>query len=169
MSDIMAINMIEESTKQEFMEEFSDVCQNLPGIHNIEFYGSFMTNKWRHGDSDIDIAIHGENIPGAVKLQVSQLVRALNDKYDLRLGQVRCAHPTPFFIDSPVRKKIFEDAMKGHSHAIETGRAFMKKNAPTYEEVWAMGDSWRGIEEKFPVKISEVFDKFRWCQLRFLP
>ena len=153
--------MIDHTTKQAFIEEFTATSESLPGVHSIEFYGSFPTPNWKHGDSDIDIAVHGDNISGIVKYEISQLLRTLNYKYDLRLGPVRCAHPTPFFIDSPIRKKIFEDAMKGHSHIIEIGRAYMKKNAPTYNEVWAIGDSWKALEEALPVKLSEVFDKFR--------
>ena len=147
--------------KEAFIREFTTTCESLPGVHSIEFYGSFPTPNWKHGDSDIDIAVHGDNIPGSTKYEITQLLRTLNDKYDLGLGLVRCAHPTPFFIDSPIRKKIFDEAMKGHSHIIEIGRTYLKKNAPTYAEVWAIGDSWKALEEALPVKLSEVFDKFR--------
>ena len=56
--------MIDDDVKQRFMREFTEICEKLPGIQRIEFYGSFVTDRWRHGDSDIDIAVHGENITG---------------------------------------------------------------------------------------------------------
>ncbi|MCX9012559.1 MAG: nucleotidyltransferase domain-containing protein [Candidatus Methanoperedens sp.] len=154
--------MINAHLKRRFMQEFESECLSLPGIQRVEFFGSFNTDNWKHGISDIDISIYGENISGDTKYQVIQILRRLNNKYGLMLENVRCAHPTPFFLDSPVRIQLFQQLMKGHSEIIELGRNFMKQNAHTYRDVWASEDSVKVFENALPVpRFSELFDKFR--------
>jgi len=89
----------------------------------------------------------------------------LNEKYDLKLEKVRCCHPTPFFLDSPLRRQLFREMVSGHKALIELGREWCKESAPTYGEIWAMEDSIKGLEDVLPPlpipKLSEIFDKFR--------
>ena len=153
--------MIDENTKQKFMNKFCEKCERLHGVQSVEFFGSFETDKWRHGESDIDIIIYGQNVPGDAKYKISKLLRDLNYEYDLRLDNVHCAHPTPFFLDSPQRIKLFERTMRGHSRLMELGREYMKRNALTYKQIWAIEDSAKALEKFLPVPLSDIFDKFR--------
>lgn len=154
--------MTDTNTKRRFVQEFEHECLSLHGIQRIKFFGSFITDRWKHGVSDIDIAIYGANISASTKYQISQILRHLNSKYGLMLENVRCAHPTPFFLDSQTKVRLFQQTMKGHSKIVEFGRDFMKHNALTYHEVWAFEDSIKAFENSFPVpKLSKIFDKFR--------
>jgi predicted nucleotidyltransferase len=150
-----------------FMKEFKREVENIQQVEKVEFFGSVLTAKWNIGKSDVDVKVYGNNIPANVKREIGLVFRDLNKKYGLQLENVRCCHPTPFFLDSPQRVQMFQEMMKGHSHIIEIGRPWLKQNAPTYKEIWAMEDSLITVENFLPPipipipKLSEIFDKFR--------
>jgi len=124
-----------------FMREFKERVENLPNVEKVEFFGSITTPAWIRGKSDVDVIVYGDNIPAKVKREIILILRELNEKYDLKLEKVRCCHPTPFFLDSPLRRQLFREMVSGHKALIELGREWCKESAPTYGEIWAMEDS----------------------------
>jgi len=145
-----------------FKREYVDIVENFPGVHRVEFFGSVNTNRWVRGRSDIDIKIYGNNISGDDKRAIELVLRDLNSKYGLGLENVRCAHPTPFFLDSPSRIELFENMMMGHSGLVETGRQILKNTAPTYGVIWQFEDAVKLFEQLPGIpRISDTFDKFR--------
>jgi predicted nucleotidyltransferase len=154
--------MIDQRIRNKFINELREEYLKFEGVENIEFFGSFTTKKWRHGKSDIDIIVYGQNLSDNTKYKMSQLLRKLNYKYNLNLENVQCAHPTPFFLDSPQRITIFQQTMKGHSIFIEIGREFIKNNALTYSQIWDLEDKTKVFENLGLVPpLSKIFDKFR--------
>lgn len=150
-----------------FMKEFKEEITKMPHVKRVEFFGSIRTANWELGKSDVDVIVYGDIISANIKREIVLKLRELNTKYELRLEMVRCCHPTPFFLDSSQLIAAFKDMMNGHSHIVELGRQFLKQNAPTYGEIWAMEDSMKIIESFLPPlplpipKLSEIFDKFR--------
>ncbi|OPY38188.1 MAG: hypothetical protein A4E35_00610 [Methanoregula sp. PtaU1.Bin051] len=150
-----------------FMRDFKREVENLPHIERVDFFGSILSSNWKIGKSDVDVIVCGNDIPPTRKREIVLIFRDLNRKYGLQLETVRCCHPTPFFLDSPQRIQMFQEMIKGHSHILEFGRRWLKQNAPTYKEIWAMEDSLKITENFLPPipipipKLSEIFDKFR--------
>lgn len=150
-----------------FMKEFTEKVEEIPSVDIVEFFGSIHTSKWQTGKSDVDVIVHGNNIPAEIKMEIVLKLRGLNTKYGLQLEMARCCHPTPFFLDDLQRTIAFKNMMNGHSHIVEIGRQLLKQSAPTYGEIWAMEDSIKIIENFLPPlplpipKLSEIFDKFR--------
>ena len=152
---------------ERFMREFKERTEKLPNVERVEFFGSITTPNWKLGESDVDVIVYGNNIPGATKREIVLILRELNQKYGLQLENVRCCHPTPFFLDSAMRKQQFKEMMRGHSVVIELGRTFCKQYGPTCGFIWAIEDGLKEFENRLPPlpppfqKLSEIFDKFR--------
>ena len=159
--------MVNRLNIEQFIKEFKEKVEKMPHVDKVELFGSILTSKWELGKSDVDVIVYGNNIPAKTKREIVLIIRDLNKKFRLQLEMVRCCHPTPFFLDSPQRIQMFQKMKSGHSHIVELGRQFLKQNAPTYNETWAMEDSLIIIEKLLPPlpislpKLSEIFDKFR--------
>ena len=152
-----------EKRIENFMQEFKNTVEKRSNVGHVKFFGSILTDNWKQGISDVDIIVYGDNINRHVKSEIRLLLRTLNDTYKLELENVRCCHPTPFFLDSPQRIRLFEDMTQGHSDLIQIGREILKQNAPTYGRVWDMEDDLKNFEKNLPhfvPRISEIFDKF---------
>jgi len=159
--------MIIQKNVELFMKEFKEKVENLPNVERVKFFGSILSSKWKIGKFDVDVIVCGNNIPATIKREIFLIFRDLNEKYGLQLETVRCCHPTPFFLDSPQRIRMFKEMIKEHSHIMKFGRLWLKQNAPIYKEIWAMEDSLITAENLLPPipipisKLSEIFDIFR--------
>lgn len=119
-----------------FAWEFRQRVEALPGVSQVEFIGSIVTGNFVPGKSDLDVFVHGYKIPRQSKKQAIVLVRELSKKYELGLERAPCQHPTPFFIDSRLRKALYsllKDRME-----LRWLRALNKKVAPSYGFVWRL-------------------------------
>lgn len=158
--------MVSDKAKKDFQKEFEDNCYKFNDIESVEFFGSFMKDSWRQGESDIDIAIYGNNISLETKRYIKSLFISLNEKYDLKVEKAKWMHPTPFFIDSPFRRQFKDDLGKGHIHTKEY-KDFMIKYGPTHKFIWDNEMFIRNIDNLLPIlpipripKLSVIIDKF---------
>lgn len=98
---------------RQFRREFEARAMTFPGVEAVEFFGSITEpERFRHGSSDIDVAIYGE-VPRDAKHDLRLLVRNLNAKYDLGLEEAPFLHPTPFFVE-PGQERLFSVTGNGH-------------------------------------------------------
>ena len=122
------------SKLEAFKREFCERVEALPGVSRVEFIGSIATGYYIPGSSDLDVFVHGRKIPTLSKKRAVALVKELNKKYELGLERAPCQHPTPFFIDSPFREKVYR-LLKGRME-LRLLRATIKRIAPSYGLVW---------------------------------
>jgi len=115
---------------QAFREEYRRAVSQLPGVTGVEFIGSVVNGNFNPGNSDLDVFVHRNRIPRASKRKARKLVRELSSKYGLGLDTAPYQHPTPFFIDGPIRKALYH-LLKGR-HDAPWLRAAVKKIAPSY-------------------------------------
>ena len=119
-----------------FRQEFSQSVEALPGVSWVEFIGSVATGNFVPGSSDLDVFVHGQKIPRQSKKQALALLKELNNKYGLSLERAPYQHPTPFFIDSPLRRMLY-GLLKGRMEA-RWLRAVVKRIAPSYGLIWRL-------------------------------
>lgn len=119
-----------------FCQEYLQRVESLPGVTHIEFIGSITNGNFVPGRSDLDVFVHGHRIPKEGKRQAVALVRELNAKYALGLERAPCQHPTPFFIDSPLRRTLY-NLLKGRME-LRWLRTTVKRVAPSYSFVWRL-------------------------------
>ncbi|MBA7668346.1 hypothetical protein ES703_76456 [subsurface metagenome] len=125
-----------ESQQAAFCGEYKERALRLPRVTGVEFWGSIVEGKFIPGKSDLDIFVHGENIPMETKKRAKTLIRELNDKYDLGLERVPCQHPTPFFIDSWFARLLYR-WFKGRFE-LKWLRSMVKGVAPSYGFIWRL-------------------------------
>lgn len=121
-----------EAIKQEFRHS----VEALPGVSRVKFIGSMARSDYTPGSSDLDMFVHGQNIPRQSKKQAIALVRQLNTKYDLGLERAPCQHPTPFFIDTRFRRALYR-LFKGRME-LRWLRAAVKRIAPSHSFIWRL-------------------------------
>lgn len=119
-----------------FKQEFRQIVEALPGVSRVEFTGSIATSNYIPGSSDLDVFVHGHKIPTQSKKQAIDFVRELNTKYELGLEGAPCQHPTPFFIDTRLRKELYR-SFKGRME-LHWLRAVVKKVATSYGFMWRL-------------------------------
>lgn len=119
-----------------FKEEFRQCVEALPGINRVEFIGSIARGDYIPGSSDLDAFVHGQKIPRQSKKQAIALLRELSMKHELGLERAPYQHPTPFFIDTRLRKELYR-SFKGRME-LHWLRAVVKKVAPSYGFVWRL-------------------------------
>lgn len=119
-----------------FVHEYCRSIERLPGVTSVELIGSIARGDYVQGSSDLDIFVHGQKIPRQSKKQAIALVRQLNTKYGLGLERAPCQHPTPFFIDTPIRRTLY-GLLKGRME-LRWLRAAVKRIAPSYGFIWRL-------------------------------
>ena len=146
---------------EEFKAEFKQAVANLPGISSIEFFGSICEGRFRPGESDIDVFVHGWNIPSDAKREAENIFRALVSKHKLGVERAPFQHPVPLFIDNPLRQILYK-AFKARIINVEGLRQWMKQTAPSHEAIWNVKDAMRDFEKNHPYlpPLSQWLDKF---------
>lgn len=119
-----------------FKQEFRHRVEALPGISSVEFIGSMARGDYVPGTSDLDVFVHGHKIPRQSKKQAIALVRGLSMKHELGLERASYQYPTPFFIDTRLRKELYR-SFKGRME-LHWLRTVVKKAAPSYHFMWRL-------------------------------
>jgi len=119
-----------------FCDEYQHTVECLPGVTSVEFIGSIVTGGFVPGSSDFDCFVHSVSIPKKTKRLAITLVRQLNAKYGLGLERVPYQHPTPFFIDSHIKRLLYR-LLKGRWE-LRWLRATVKRIAPSHGLVWRL-------------------------------
>ena len=127
-----------------FKDKYMKIMAEKRGVNRVEYFGSTQeSQRWKKGESDLDIYILGDNISVDVKVQGVLLIRNLNYELSLDLDNVPFQHWTPIYIDSTHRrylKELTEDQLiKQHIREL---RSFAKNFTTkglwpiTYSEWW---------------------------------
>ena len=123
-----------------FKQEFRRSVEALPGVSRVEFTGSIARDDYIPGGSDLNVFVHGHKIPRRSKKQAIALLRELSIKHELRLERAPYQHPTPFFIDSPLRRMLY-NLLRGRME-LRWLRARVKQIAPSHGSVWRRQQRW---------------------------
>ncbi|GEM_PF-4923068 len=156
-----------------FVEEFEEEVEGLPKVKEVEFLGSitrgaFDSGKnlegYRFGESDIDVVIHGDNISSEVKRKIGDTFKNLVRKYNLGVEKAPFQHPSPIFIDSLLRRILYNVFKSGYIN-VEGLRQWLKHTAPPHEIVWEIEkikESMEKLERTFLLPpLSKLLDKIR--------
>ena len=101
-----------EATKQEFMKSFTELAMRVKDVKSVQFFGSFLEDRWIAGKSDIDIFIEG-NVHPDDKKALRKEVQRLNAVFNLGLETACYLHPTPVFEDDKVIGAAFRALARG--------------------------------------------------------
>ena len=140
-----------------FKRRYEKEVAGFPNVQGLEFLGSCLESwRWRAGKSDLDIIVYGNGIQPSTKIECVLLIQRLNSELGLCLENVSVMHPTPFFIDSPLRRAA-RQAIPHMQEFTEPLRGFIKRfGTPlTYAGLWAAVHEMQRIESlPFAPKLS---------------
>jgi predicted nucleotidyltransferase len=131
-----------QERKRAFQQEFTTVALHTPGVSSVKFFGSFPTDRWIEGKSDIDIYVAG-HVTHQNKKILREKIIDLNKKYNLELEKSCYLHPTPVFEDDKISGAAFKRLSEGKefiSHGVmEMGAPYskiLKKLCIPHELIW---------------------------------